>query len=450
MTREIKVINGKEYEYEVSMVWDAERKKRHKVSRYVGKIVDGKPVRIRDAVAVKGVYEIGHLELIWKLIPDIIASLRKEFPDDFMRIMALAMNRVIYPMPLKSVKAWVEKTHLARTVQEISAKSLSHMLRRIGSEQGKQKSIFQSLMKKNEVIAYDTSALFSYSEGISMAEFGHNSNDISLPMIKIILGFSRSRNEPCYIRSSPGSVADIDTLRASQNDVPSGTLSVMDRGFIDDHNFDIMDTGGIYFITPMKRNSKLIDYSVEMKDFFMFRKRAIRYAVRKAGRYDLHLFEDVLMKAYEENEHYAKVSEGKAPDFMPERAGRIAILTNAGEKPQAVFELYKFRNDVEESFDVFRNLLMTDTPCLRDDYTLRGYLFVSFISLIAHYRILKLLKDKGINDRVSVKDAVLQLSKIYLADVGDRTIVAEMPKKSRDLAELLGLEPDLFPKSVPS
>ena len=130
--------------------------------------------------------------------------------------------------------------------------------------------------------------------------------------------------------------------------------------------------------------------------------------------------------------------------------GKIAILTNAGEKSQEIFELYKFRNDVEESFDVFKNLLMTDTPYLRDDDSLRGYLFVSFISLIVYYRILKLLKEKGINDRVSVKDAILQLSKIYLTDAGGRTIVAEIPKKVRDLAELLGMEPDLFPKSVPS
>ena len=50
MTSEIKTINGKQYEY--------------KVSRYIGKIVDGKPARIREIVAVKGIYEIGHLELI--------------------------------------------------------------------------------------------------------------------------------------------------------------------------------------------------------------------------------------------------------------------------------------------------------------------------------------------------------------------------------------------------
>jgi hypothetical protein len=34
--------------------------------------------------------------------------------------------------------------------------------------------------------------------------------------------------------------------------------------------------------------------------------------------------------------------------------------------------------------------------------------------------------------------------------VGNKSILAEMPKKARELAELLGMEPDLFHKSVPS
>jgi hypothetical protein len=43
------------------------------------------------------------------------------------------------------------------------------------------------------------------------------------------------------------------------------------------------------------------------------------------------------------------------------RAGKIAILTNAGEKSQKVSELYKFPNDFEESYDVPKNLLQSDT-----------------------------------------------------------------------------------------
>ncbi|MCL5667924.1 MAG: hypothetical protein M1593_02750 [Candidatus Thermoplasmatota archaeon] len=62
---------------------------------------------------------------------DVIGTPRKTFPDDHKRIIALATNRVIYPMPLNSVKSWVEKTYLVRIVTEIS-----------------QKSVFRSLMKR--------------------------------------------------------------------------------------------------------------------------------------------------------------------------------------------------------------------------------------------------------------------------------------------------------------
>ena len=450
MTREIKKINGKEYAYEVSMVWDSEHKKRHKVSRYLGKVVDGKPTRIREIVAVRGIYEIGHIELAWSLMDDIIAALREEYSDELMKIIAFSFNRLIFPLPLKSIKSWVEKTWLSKTIHEISPKSLSAMLKRIGKDQNKQKRIFMKLMKRNEIVAYDTSALFSYSPGIRMAEFGHNNNDLMLPMIRIIMGFSRLREEPCYIRLVPGSIADIDTLRKTEEEMPPGTLFVMDRGFIDDDNFGKMNTDGLYFITPLKRDSRIPDYSAEQKGFFMFRKRAIRYSSKTIASYDVHIFEDILLRAAEENEYYSLLSAGKNPQFSPDKAGRIAILTNTREKPQNIFELYKFRNDVEEAFDVFKNLLQVDTPYLRDDDTLRGYALVSFISLIAYYRILKLLKIRKINGRISVKDALLQLSKIYLTDIGDRTIMAEIPKKVRELAETLGLKPELFPKRVPS
>ena len=176
--------------------------------------------------------------------------------------------------------------------------------------------------------------------------------------------------------------------------------------------------------------------------------RSLMASPRGSGR--LFPFEDILLRAMEENEYYSLMEAGKNPQFSPDKAGKIAILTNAREKPQAIFELYKSRNDVEEAFDVFKNLLQVDTPYLRDDDTLRGYAFVSFLSLIAYYRILKLLKDRKINSRVSVKDALLQLSKIYLTDVGNRTIMAEIPKKVRELAETLDLKPELFPKRVPS
>ena len=94
------------------------------------------------------------------------------------------------------------------------------MLQQIGLESEKQRSVFRSLMKRKEIIAYDTSAVLSYSPGISMDEFGHENSDMTLPKIKRALGFSRSRNELCYICGDPGSIAHIDTMISAQNNVP--------------------------------------------------------------------------------------------------------------------------------------------------------------------------------------------------------------------------------------
>ncbi|MHB1622733.1 MAG: hypothetical protein ACYCR9_05900, partial [Cuniculiplasma sp.] len=96
MTREIKPIGGYEYVYESSMVWDSEHKKRHKVSKYMGKVMDGdrdNPKRVRDMVSIRGIYEIGHIELAWSVMDDVISALREEYPDDLMKIIAFSLNR---------------------------------------------------------------------------------------------------------------------------------------------------------------------------------------------------------------------------------------------------------------------------------------------------------------------------------------------------------------------
>ena len=87
------------------MVWDPYRRKRHKTFGFLEKIVDRKTARIRDIVAVKGAYEIAHLELAWSLMFDVIGTMRKTFPDDHMRMLDLVLNRIIYLMPLKSLKS---------------------------------------------------------------------------------------------------------------------------------------------------------------------------------------------------------------------------------------------------------------------------------------------------------------------------------------------------------
>ena len=69
---------------------------------------------------------------------------------------------------------------------------------------------------------------------------------------------------------------------------------------------------------------------------------------------------------------------------------------------------------------------------------------MSFISLYIYFRILGTLKAKGMSPKISVKEAVLELSKIYAMVHGARVSLAEIPEKSEKMADLFGLK--LSPK----
>ena len=65
---------------------------------------------------------------------------------------------------------------------------------------------------------------------------------------------------------------------------------------------------------------------------------------------------------------------------------------------------------------------------------------MSFISLYIYFRILGVLNAKGMSPKISVKDAILELSKIYVLVHGARTSLAEIPEKSQKMADLFGLK----------
>ena len=61
-----------------------------------------------------------------------------------------------------------------------------------------------------------------------------------------------------------------------------------------------------------------------------------------------------------------------------------------------------------------------------------------------YFSILQMLKDNGMSQKMSVKEALFELSKIYVISDGARRTLAEIPERSRKVAELFGLK--LYPK----
>ena len=76
----------------------------------------------------------------------------------------------------------------------------------------------------------------------------------------------------------------------------------------------------------------------------------------------------------------------------------------------------------------------------------QGYFFISFISLYMYFSILQVLKDHDVSQKISVKETLFELSKIYVIADGARRTIAEISGRSKKIADIFGLK--LYPKIV--
>jgi len=113
---------------------------------------------------------------------------------------------------------------------------------------------------------------------------------------------------------------------------------------------------------------------------------------------------------------------------------------------ETIYSIYKGREDVEQSFDAMKNELEEDKTYLQDDESIWGYFFITFPSLYQHYRVLALIRSKDLVGKLSLKELLLQLSRVYMVKYADGTTgFLDIPKKVENIIEALDL--NILPES---
>ena len=369
----------------------------------------------------------------------ILKSLKRIYPDDWKILIIFAMNRLIDPRPIKSINRWYEKTYLVKQLSKsVSPKMISRVLETVGLSWGSQREFFEDLKRNGEKILYDGSVIFSSSKDNPLLETGYNKEHLLLTKANIVVAFSHDRFFPIFFRVIPGSIHEITTIDILLEELGEDIILVMDRGF---YSFEVYKKlKRVAFITPLKRNSKMIDYDLKLKSFFMYRECPIKYTSHRHGRFYIYLYEDLTLKIEEQKTYYTLLSKGKKVEFKEKWAGKIALISNRKFHPEEVYEMWKSRDQIEKTFDVLQNFLDVDRPHVRKEESFRGYLFASFIALIAYYLILNALKNAGLNRKISVADILLELSKIYRIELGKKEVLSERSKGARKLMKALKIE----------
>ena len=197
---------------------------------------------------------------------------------------------------------------------------------------------------------------------------------------------------------------------------------------------------------------EIIDYGMDMRSSFVYRDRGIRSGFLNRDGLRIYMFQDQMLMAEESSTVIKIIAEKKRTqrEFDSEsiRFGKISILSNVKEDPETIYNFYKQREEIEQAFDAMKNELENDKSYLSDEDSLRGYFFISFLSLYLYYSIFVLIRAADLTNKLSVKDVLLKFSKVYKIVRGKRETLSEIPSSVEKIDKMLGT--NIFPKRLRS
>lgn len=458
---EIKYIQGKPYIYYSTSTYDRETKKTKKISKYIGRLTldrgiltkgSTRPSQGINATSTsrpRSVHEYGNAKLLSEEFQDLVPILIEAFPDHWEEIIALVFTRISGYLPLKRVKpTWEKLDNPLNLSPNCSPKNLSHTLRVIGDDMLGQDMVFKHLRQENHHLIYDLSFVFSLSENLTLAEWGRNHEEISLPQVNIALFCGLETGLPVMLRAIPGSVKDVKTLLPSLDELQTTeAILILDRGFVSDKVMEGILCRNCSAVIPQRRNSNYFQTRIHLIDQFMYHKRLIRCGKRETDGKILYLFEDKDLELEEIKTLVERVEKGditrEEAKIREKQAGRILFVSNVDKTPKEIYELYKTRDIVERHFDTLKNEIQADVLYLGDRSAVCGHLFVGFLCLYLYCKLMLIIKRAGLTADYSPKDLLLMFSKVMRISYEGFDQITEVPKKVRELEKKLNL--NLFP-----
>ena len=138
---------------------------------------------------------------------------------------------------------WVEGTWFAEQKTASSPSAITRLCSRLSSCEEERATFFREWFKANghpRSLVSDTTSISSYSEKLSILEWGHNRDREKMPQLNLNMVHARETELPLYYRELPGSVPDIVTITTTAGIIGGLGLKdcsfALDRGFFSEEN----------------------------------------------------------------------------------------------------------------------------------------------------------------------------------------------------------------------
>ena len=451
-------IGNNYYLYEITSKWDPKIKRAKKITKgYLGKVTkDGIKKPQYDKYRPSTVKEYGASSYLIEDNGKIIEKLKKYFPNYYKEIFILSAFRLSHKSPLKNMKLHYSDSWLSEEVADarLGKDFLGQLLEFLGTQRETIVCFLKEFVSGSSKLLIDLTHVFSSSKNMVLAEKGYNSDLDFSPQVNLLFMFSTDKSLPLFYRILPGSVRDVSSLKVTIKE--SGIKDIIiiaDKGFYSENNIGLLEENKLKYILPLKRNSSLIDSKIlkegKKKDFdgyFKFKERYIWY-YRCGPESSIRVFLDDELRVKEEKDYLQRIETH--PEFGYSRknfirkqhtCGTISLLSNLENvSASKIFCYFKSRGGIEQMFDSFKNVLDADRSYMQNDYSMEGWMFINYLSLVYYYKIYHNLIKRELLSRYSPLDVLLYLSKYRKVKISANWIDLEIPKQTRKLMEKLNL-----------
>jgi transposase len=445
---ELRFSNGSWCVRRATSVWNKKEKKVQKLTEHLGVIsIDGTFTKKIPRNAIIGtnreIFEYGNGTLAYHYLKDIEKILNELTPYS-KEIIAYSIIKAIDSKPLKLLASRWEKLYLSKKITvSLSPKHISSILNDIGTDVSSWYELFSRLSANGDIVIYDLSKIFTYSENIKIAEKGYNSKYLYLNQIGVTMAFSSVTQLPIGIEVFPGSMKETKIIRDFRKRFPKTDMGyIFDRGFTDYTLLDELREDNTRYIIPLKKDSDYMDFRwVRWNGPFVYRNRRVLWSKKKSDYGYIYFFDDPKVRGEQETALLKHVEKGEITlkEFQEKRklAGIIGMLSDLDKEGDVIYDLYKGREDVELAFDALNNAVDSDKTYLRSEESVRGYYFVSFIALRVYFSILKRLREEDLTSKISVEEVLFELSKVEkIVEKNGKEYFAKVPKRTSKIMKL--------------
>ena len=462
----IKNIGGRNYAYDMISYWDKDLKKYRKKSVYLGVVTNKETKEYRpkqpkekqaslstEKEIIQNFGDSYSINQVLNRVPFL--SVLKGLSVNFDTLMSLICFKIIKSSAMQYAEGWSVGNFASYLypAAELKSQRISEFLKALGSEKlwrGFFGGYISSVTGEKTGIIVDSTGMPNEID-FPLSAWGNHGGDYEIET-RLMIVIDKTSGKPLYFRYMAGNIVDVSTLKntvceLSEMGVKS-SFALLDAGFYSEGNIKELYENNISFLTRLpsgrKLHKELIKNSTTMEtaaNMVTYNKRAMfvkKETIDLFGNKGFaYIICDVKRKGEESNKFLLAAKEDGLDDIEIDKElnkkGKFVMLSSEDLSINEVIPLYYTRQAAENIFGIsksFLDLLPLRTHSIE---TFRGYLMLTFISLLVYIEIKNLLKGT-----YTVEGAMIEMGNLMCKIYGKNVIISEPSKKMKEVAELLG------------